>query len=116
MRGVQHAPSSRCRAFHQRLRRKRRQCVPEQIAGIPLVHVVDAIIVLVILEMVALIAFRRRTLRGMPGNEVVSFLGAGAGLMIALRVLLSDGALPLFAAAMLFSLAMHVWHVKQRWL
>lgn len=90
--------------------------MPDQIVGVPLVHVVDAIIVLVMVEMVALISFRRAARRGMPRSEVVSFLGAGAGLMIALRVLLSDGALVLFAAAMLFSLAMHVWHVKQRWL
>ena len=80
-----------------------------------IIHLVDAIIALVIVEMIGLVVYRRATGRGMPRNEVLSFLGAGAGLMLALRVLVSDGPFALFGMAMLFSLAMHVWHVKQRW-
>lgn len=78
-------------------------------------QLVDAIIVLVVLEGMGLVVFRRANGRGMPPLEVVSFLGAGAGLLIALRVLISDGSLLWFAAAMLVSLVMHLWHVKQRW-
>lgn len=78
-------------------------------------QLIDAIIVLVVLEAIGLVVFRRANGRGMPPREVVSFLGAGAGLLIALRVLISDGSFVWFAAAMLVSLAMHVWHVKQRW-
>lgn len=78
-------------------------------------QLVDAIIVLVILEGLGLVAFRRARGRGMPTRELVSFLGAGAGLLIALRILISDGSFVWFAAAMLVSLVMHVWHVKQRW-
>jgi len=78
-------------------------------------QLVDAIFVLVILEGIGLTMFRRANGRGMPAQEVVSFLGAGAGLLIALRVLISDGSFVWFAAAMLVSLAMHLWHVKQRW-
>lgn len=78
-------------------------------------QLVDAIIVLVVLEAIGLMVFRRVNGRGMPPREVVSFLGAGAGLLIALRVLISDGPFVWFAAAMLVSLAMHLWHVRQRW-
>ena len=79
-------------------------------------RLVDGIIALVILEAVGLLAFRRARGRGMPSREIISFLGAGAGLLIALRVLISDGRFVWFAAAMLVSLVMHLWHVKQRWL
>lgn len=79
-------------------------------------QIVDAIIVLVGLEMAAMLLYRRHKKRGMPVSEVVSFLGAGAGLLVALRVLVTDGPFVLFAVAMLASLVMHLWHVKQRWL
>jgi len=78
-------------------------------------QIVDAIIVLVALEMVALLLYRRRRNRGMPVPEVISFLGAGAGLLLALRVLVTDGPFAVFALAMLVALVMQVWHVKQRW-
>ena len=80
------------------------------------IQLVDAIIALVLLEGVGLALYRRAKGRGMPGPEILSFLGAGAGLLIALRVLISDGAFVWFACAMLVSLGMHVWHVRQRWL
>lgn len=78
-------------------------------------QLIDAIIVLVILEAIGLTVFRRANGRGMPTREIVSFLGAGAGLLIAFRVLISDGSFMWFAVAMLVSLVMHFWHVKQRW-
>lgn len=78
-------------------------------------HLVDLIIVLVAVEAIGLVVYRQAKQRGMPRNEVLSFLGAGAGLMLALRVLVSDGSFVLFGAAMLFSLSMHLWHVRQRW-
>lgn len=79
-------------------------------------RIVDAIIVLVAIEMVAMLLYRRHRKRGMPTPEVISFLGAGAGLLVALRVLVTDGSFAVFALAMLVSLVMHLWHVKQRWL
>ena len=65
--------------------------------------------------MIALVVYRQLKRRGMPRNEVISFLGAGVGLMLALRVLVSNGPFLLFGVAMLFSLAMHLWHIRQRW-
>ncbi|MEO7359295.1 MAG: hypothetical protein ABI120_03130 [Gemmatimonadaceae bacterium] len=78
-------------------------------------QLVDAIIALVMIEGIGLAVFRLANGRGMPTREVVSFLGAGAGLLVALRVLISDGSFLWFAAAMLVSLVLHLWHVKQRW-
>lgn len=77
---------------------------------------IDAILALVAVEAAALMFYRTKSKRGMPVAEVVSFLGAGAALMIALRVLATGGGFATFAVAMLVSLAMHLWHVKQRWL
>ncbi|MBC8086596.1 MAG: hypothetical protein H7Z40_04980 [Phycisphaerae bacterium] len=79
-------------------------------------RIVDAIMVLVAVELIALLLYRRRTNRGMLMSEAISFLGAGAGLLLALRVLVTNGPFVVFALAMLIALAMHIWHVKQRWL
>jgi hypothetical protein len=79
---------------------------------------VDAIIGGVIVEGVALAAYRRRTGRGMPVREVTSFLGAGLALLVALRTAAgprTGAATLVFAVAMAVGLACHVWHVAQRW-
>ena len=72
-------------------------------------------IVGVLVEAAALVAYRRRTGRGMRVPEVASFLGAGLALLVAMRVLAagSGGARAglAFAAAMAAALACHVWHV-----
>lgn len=78
-------------------------------------RLVDIIIALVVLEMIALCTYRVVKHRGMRVSEVISFLGAGIGLMLALRVLISGGRFALFATAMLAAGIFHVWHVKQRW-
>ena len=80
-------------------------------------RVLDAIMVGVVLEALALVAYRRRTGRGMPVREVASFLGAGLALLAAARVA-SAGTIGLpapFGAAMGAALACHVWHLRQRW-
>jgi hypothetical protein len=80
-------------------------------------RVLDAIMAGVVLEAVALVVYRRRTGRGMPGREVASFLGAGLALLAAARFG-SAGTIGLsapFAGAMAAALACHVWHLRQRW-
>ena len=77
--------------------------------------IVDGIIVLVLLELAALWCYRSFTRRGMPLAEAISFLGAGLGLLIALRVLLTNGPLILLGSALFASLLMQLWHVRQRW-
>ena len=78
--------------------------------------IVDGIIGLVLLELAALGGYQLLRRRGMPFPEVVSFLGAGLGLLVALRVLIANGSIVLLAGALLVSLVMHLWHVRQRWI
>ena len=78
----------------------------------------DLVMLGVLAEAAALVAYRRRTGRGMRASEVASFLGAGLALLLAMRVLAAGaggvwgrGA---FAAAMAAALGCHAWHVAQR--
>ena len=78
---------------------------------------IDAVIAAVLAEAAGLVAYRRRTGRGVPVAEVASFLGAGLALLLAMRALApagGGGGAP-FAAAMAAGLACHVWHLAQRW-
>lgn len=80
-------------------------------------RLIDAILLGVLAEAVALAIYRRRTGRGMPVRELVSFLAAGAALLLATRVAVSAAAprpVP-FAAAMAAGLVCHLWHLRQRW-
>lgn len=76
---------------------------------------VDGILVLLCLELCGLLLWRRVRHSGMPTRELVSFLGAGGGLLLALRALVRGAPFIWFAAAMLLALLMHLWHVRQRW-
>ena len=76
---------------------------------------VDTIIAMVLVEMIAFYLYRLILKRGMPSNEIVSFLGAGMGLLLAFRVLLRKGSMVWFMGAMLIALVFHLWHVRQRW-
>lgn len=73
-----------------------------------------------IVEAVALVAYRRRTGRGVPVPAVASFLGAGIAFVLALRLSASgaprDGsAATAFAGVMLVALALHFWHLRTLW-
>jgi hypothetical protein len=78
--------------------------------------IVDGIIVLVIVELLVLGAYQRVWRRGMPLPELFSFLGAGLGLLVAVRILIANGSLVLFAGMLLLSGLFHLWHVRQRWI
>ena len=75
----------------------------------------DAVIALVAVELVVLVLYRRRRRRGMPVGEAVAFLGAGIGLLVALRTRAAGGSAAAFGAAMSVALLCHAWHVRQRW-
>jgi hypothetical protein len=80
----------------------------------------DGIVLAVIVEAVALVAYRRRTGRGVPVPAVASFLGAGIAFVLALRLSASgaprDGsAATAFAGVMLVALALHFWHLRTLW-
>lgn len=82
-------------------------------------RLLELIIAGVVLEGVLLCLYRRRTGRGVPVPEVLTFLGAGLALLVAARTAVAptaSGAQTLgFAAAMGAGLACHVWHLAQRW-
>ena len=75
----------------------------------------DIILLFLGLEIVVLLAIRGVARRGMPWRECISFLGAGFAMLIALRAVAVGQHPAVFAVAMLVSLALHVWHVVQRW-
>lgn len=77
--------------------------------------VVNGIIALVLVEFVLLGLYRAVRKQGMRLNELCAFLGAGLGLLLALRVIVANGSFALLALALVFALVMHLWHVRQRW-
>lgn len=71
-----------------------------------------AVIVGVIVEALALIAWHRRTGRGPRPLLVCSFLGAGLALFVALYVIRAqDTPGRAFIIALLMALIFHVWHL-----
>ena len=78
-------------------------------------RVIDAIVLVLVLEMAALIAYRALRGRGMRVGETLAFHGAGLAMLLALRAIATDASPLVFASAMLLSLALHLWHVVQRW-
>ena len=82
----------------------------------PSARIIDAIIVLLVLEMAALITGRVLGRRGMPVAELIAFLGAGLSMLVALRIATAGGPFLFFGAAMLVSLSLHLLHVRQRWI
>ena len=78
-------------------------------------RVLDVMGAFVALEVVVLLAFWRRTGRGVPPASLLLNLGAGGSLMLAFRaVLLGSGAL-VAAAWLLASLVFHVADLARRW-
>jgi hypothetical protein len=78
-------------------------------------RLIDAIIAGVVIEGVALAAYRGLTGRGVRIPEAVTFLGAGLALLIALRLALSGAPRAAGGGALLAALELHVWHVAQHW-
>ena len=70
-------------------------------------HIVDAILVLVAMEAVLLLIWRRRTGRGPPPVALLCNLASGAALMLAVRAALTGAAWPVVAACLLLSLIAH---------
>lgn len=78
-------------------------------------RLLDAVIAATLAEGVALAAYRAATGRGLEYRELVAFLGAGASLLVAMRLAVSEAPFVAFGAAMLAALALHAWFVAQRW-
>ena len=76
---------------------------------------VDVVLALVALEALVLVVYRRRTGRGIATGELLANLGAGAALLLALRLALDDAPWPALAGALLLSLLAHVTDLARRW-
>lgn len=85
------------------------------IVEIPQVRIIDAIIGALVLEIVALAVYRLVRGTGLASGELIAFLGAGLSMLIGLRIVADGGSFAAFAAVMLISLMLHLWHVTQRW-
>lgn len=78
-------------------------------------RVVDCIIVLMVLEAVVLVVWRRRSGRGMAGLDVIVSLLAGAFLLLALRAALLGSGYLAIAACLSAALVAHLIDLRRRW-
>lgn len=80
-------------------------------APLPLRPVVDAILLLVVLEAAVLVAWRMRTGRGPAVGHVLTFLGAGGALLLALRAVLAGWPLGVALLALALAGLAHAAHL-----
>ena len=78
-------------------------------------HLVEAILVLTVLEGVMLGVFHRVTGRGVAAADVASFLLSGIFLLVALREALVGAWWGWIAAALLGALVAHLVDLGRRW-
>lgn len=77
-------------------------------------RMVDVILLVTCVEGLFLAWRHRATGRGMAPREVAGFLGAGAGLLVAMRAGLTGNA-PLALVALATAGLLHGWFLRQRW-
>ena len=77
-------------------------------------HVVDVAIAVIVLEAVALSAYRRNTGRGLAPRDYLANLLAGLLLMLALRVALAAAPWPWIALALLGAGVAHAVDLRAR--
>lgn len=78
-------------------------------------RLVDLILVLVVIEAVALILYWRRTRRGVAPLDLLPSLSAGAFLLLALRVTLTDGGWQTASACLAAAGLAHLTDIGRRW-
>jgi hypothetical protein len=78
-------------------------------------RIVEAILLLVLLEAAALLVWHRRTGRGLPPGELLPALLAGAGLLAAWRLAIAGAAWPWLGLALLAALLAHLADLARRW-
>jgi len=78
--------------------------------------IVDAILVLVVLEWVALAVYWKFTRRGVPPWKLCFNLLAGASLLLALRAALSDATTITILMFLSAALVCHLLDLRTRWL
>lgn len=78
-------------------------------------RVVDLILLLIVMELLALAAWRGSGRVAPALADVLPYLLSGAALLVALRVALTAGSWPLMALALLFAFAAHLYDLYRRW-
>lgn len=77
-------------------------------------QVADVILACLVLEALALLAWRRLTGRGMPPADVLGLLLPGAFLVLALRLALTGAVWPLIPLALVAALGAHLFDLSRR--
>jgi hypothetical protein len=78
-------------------------------------HVIDLIMAIVAVEVVALSLYWRATRRGIAPAQLLPNLFAGALLLLALRLALSDVSWPWYTACLAAAGIANVADLRQRW-
>jgi hypothetical protein len=78
-------------------------------------RIVDAIIALMLLELIVLIIVRKNTGHGLPTAVLLTSLAAGAALLLALRESLVGHPWQRVAPWLIVALGAHVLDLKLRW-
>jgi hypothetical protein len=78
-------------------------------------RVIDVVLAAVVIQAVVLVAFARRTGRGVPPASLLATLAAGGFLLVALRFALAGAWWGWIGLALLASLAAHVVDLRLRW-
>ena len=76
---------------------------------------IDIAIAITLLEVMLLLAYHRRTGRGMPARAYVPNVCAGLALMVALRASISGAAWVWVAATLLVAGLAHAADMRRRW-
>jgi hypothetical protein len=77
-------------------------------------HVADLILACLVIEALALLAWRRASGRGPAPRMVMALLLPGAFLVLALRFALTGASWPLIPVALAGALAAHLWDLRGR--
>lgn len=78
-------------------------------------RVIDLILVLVVLEALALIGWRRVRGHGLATADVILMLLPGAILMLAIRAALTDAGWPIIGGWLAVALVAHLADLRRRW-
>lgn len=78
-------------------------------------RIVDIMLLVVGVEIIALLAYRHFTGRGISKAALLLNVGAGGSLMVALKMVFADAAWQWIAAALIMSLVFHVSDLAYRW-
>lgn len=78
-------------------------------------RIVDIMVVFVVLEVIALIVYWKKTGKGVPTIPLLANVGAGGSLMLALGATLRDASTTAIAAFLVASLVFHTADIALRW-